>query len=234
MNERAKAVRAAEAKMKQEIETERLQLKEDEARMEQERKLLQDEVTEFEQQKKAMEALYMIQSSPVKLDVGGHKFKTSVATLTSQPNSMLAVMFSGRHELKTDEDGAHFFDREYSFQPYSEFLEKSKGFQGNFARLLDLLKEADYYLLTQLVMHIKRILMPVIAEETIYHYYLQTRPERPFVTDKPVQPRQEDVFPFQWQDRGTVLRRTLRSFSFEECNLPGLDLSETAFIHIGF
>ena len=153
---------------------------------------------------------------------------------------MLAVMFSGRHELKTDEDGAYFIDRDGThFRHILNFLRDPKGLEGTLPEsrreLLELLKEADYYQLTQLVMHIKRIMMPVIAQETIDRY-LQTRTEKSFVTDKPGQPRQprqEDIFVPHWQDRATSSRRTRKAFSYEECNLSGLDFSKTAFIHPG-
>ncbi len=50
--------------------------------------------------------------STVNLNVGGHLFKTSVQTLTKDPNSMLAAMFSGKFEMKPCEDGSFFIDRD--------------------------------------------------------------------------------------------------------------------------
>ena len=41
--------------------------------------------------------------SIVKLNVGGKRFTTSLQTLARDPNSMLAAMFSGRHEVETTE-----------------------------------------------------------------------------------------------------------------------------------
>ncbi|CAK8679275.1 unnamed protein product [Clavelina lepadiformis] len=48
----------------------------------------------------------------VELNVGGSYFTTSLSTLRKYPNSMLAVMFSGRHNLLTDKDGRYFIDRD--------------------------------------------------------------------------------------------------------------------------
>ena len=48
----------------------------------------------------------------VKLNVGGQYFTTSRQTLTSDPNSMLAAMFSGRHKQETTGDGSFFIDRD--------------------------------------------------------------------------------------------------------------------------
>merc|ERR1719439_115618 len=48
---------------------------------------------------------------PVKLDVGGHKFTTSTATLRSVDGSMLSAMFSGRFPLKPHTDGHFHIDR---------------------------------------------------------------------------------------------------------------------------
>eukprot|EP01116_Phalansterium_solitarium_P006720 TRINITY_DN19068_c0_g1_i1.p1 TRINITY_DN19068_c0_g1~~TRINITY_DN19068_c0_g1_i1.p1 ORF type:complete len:282 (-),score=18.43 TRINITY_DN19068_c0_g1_i1:171-1016(-) len=52
--------------------------------------------------------------SRVKLDIGGHRFTTTRATLTSQfePNSYFTALFSGRHELQLDDDGFFFIDRD--------------------------------------------------------------------------------------------------------------------------
>ena len=52
--------------------------------------------------------------SIVKLNVGGQHFTTSLQTLTRDPNSMLAAMFSGRHELETT-DGSFFIDRDGTY-----------------------------------------------------------------------------------------------------------------------
>lgn len=48
----------------------------------------------------------------VRLSVGGVHFETSMDTLCSDPNSMLAAMFSGRHNVSKDEDGRYFIDRD--------------------------------------------------------------------------------------------------------------------------
>jgi len=44
--------------------------------------------------------------------VGGRTFTTSRTTLTSVRDTFLEVMFSGRHELFPDADGAYFIDRD--------------------------------------------------------------------------------------------------------------------------
>ena len=51
-------------------------------------------------------------SSTIKLNVGGQYFTTSVQTLTKDPNSMLAAMFSGKFDMKPSEDGSFFIDRD--------------------------------------------------------------------------------------------------------------------------
>jgi len=49
----------------------------------------------------------------VKLNVGGVKYETTLTTLTADgDDSMLGSMFSGRHELHTNEDGEVFIDRD--------------------------------------------------------------------------------------------------------------------------
>lgn len=48
----------------------------------------------------------------VKLNVGGTIYRTTRSTLLKDPNSMLSAMFSGRHELEKDEDGAYSIDRD--------------------------------------------------------------------------------------------------------------------------
>ena len=62
-------------------------------------------------EKAAMENRYAFQTKEGHLDVGGHKFTTSLPTLTSVPNTYLEVMFSGRYPLAADLDGAYFIDR---------------------------------------------------------------------------------------------------------------------------
>lgn len=44
-------------------------------------------------------------SQYVKLNVGGHLYYTTIATLTSKPDTMLQAMFSGRMEVLTDAEG---------------------------------------------------------------------------------------------------------------------------------
>ena len=51
----------------------------------------------------------------INLNIGGRKFTTNLSTLTKDPNSMLAAMFSGRHPILKNQDGRWWY-----ICPYSE------------------------------------------------------------------------------------------------------------------
>ena len=78
--------------------------------------VLQREATRLRQQKaidamsEKIEHFHLL--SIVNLHVGGRRFTTSLQTLTKDPDSMLAAMFSGKFEVKPSEDGAFFIDRD--------------------------------------------------------------------------------------------------------------------------
>ncbi|CAH3194605.1 unnamed protein product [Porites evermanni] len=65
---------------------------------------------------KRMETMQL--SNKVKLNVGGVLFTTTVQTLTKDPDSMLAAMFSGRFPMKPTEDGTFFIDRDGTYFRY--------------------------------------------------------------------------------------------------------------------
>ena len=59
----------------------------------------------------------------VAINCGGTRFETTLGTLRKYPESMLAGMFSGRHELKMDDSGAVFINRNpVLFSMILEFL----------------------------------------------------------------------------------------------------------------
>ena len=64
--------------------------------------------------------LSLSQSLPrvIPLNVGGCSFVTTLSTLTKDKDSMLAAMFSGRHELDTDSEGRYFIDRDGTYFKY--------------------------------------------------------------------------------------------------------------------
>ena len=79
--------------------------------------IFQRESTRLRQEQEAIDSMSrklenVLFTSTVKLNVGGHYFTTSVHTLTKDPNSMLAAMFSGKFEMKPSEDGSFFIDRD--------------------------------------------------------------------------------------------------------------------------
>ena len=54
----------------------------------------------------------------IPLNVGGYSFVTTLSTLIKDKDSMLAAMFSGRHELDTDSEGRYFIDRDGTYFKY--------------------------------------------------------------------------------------------------------------------
>jgi hypothetical protein len=93
-------------------------------------------------------------SKIIKLNVGGKRFTTTLTTLTSDKDSMLAAMFSGRYSLEKDEEGYHFIDRngEY-FSFILDYLRtgqlSSTAINDNI--LTELKKEVQYYQLSAMV-----------------------------------------------------------------------------------
>jgi len=88
--------------------------------------------------------------SVIQLDVGGKRFTTSLDTLCKDKNSMIAVMFSGRHNLMQSEDGFYFIDRDGSyFQYILNYLRGNISSPGDLPEnqlvLNALRREADYY-----------------------------------------------------------------------------------------
>jgi hypothetical protein len=91
----------------------------------------------------------------IKLDIGGQHFATSISTLCNYPTSLLAVMFSGKHELPTTDDGCYFIDRDGTyFKHILNFLRNPHEFQLDLLDLkrgeIELLrKDARFYGLEQ-------------------------------------------------------------------------------------
>ena len=85
--------------------------------------------------------------SIVKLNVGGHYFTTSLQTLTKDPNSMLAAMFSGKFEMEPRGDGAFFIDRDGThFRFILNYLRTGKLTLPDGATFLkELAEEAEFY-----------------------------------------------------------------------------------------
>ena len=85
--------------------------------------------------------------STAKLNVGGHFFTTSIQTLTKDPNSMLAAMFSGKFEMKPCEDGSFFIDRDGThFRFILNYLRTGElTLPKGITFLEELLKEAEFY-----------------------------------------------------------------------------------------
>ena len=68
---------------------------------------------ELEEEIAAMSKMNEEADGKVVLDVGGHLYPTSVATLRSKPTTMLDAMFSGRYKIPRNEaDGSVFIDRD--------------------------------------------------------------------------------------------------------------------------
>ena len=95
--------------------------------------------------------------SIVKLNVGGIYFATSLQTLTKDPKSMLAAMFSGKFEMKPCEDGAFFIDRDGThFRFILNYLRTGKLTLPEGATFLkELLEEVEFYQIQGMLMELK-------------------------------------------------------------------------------
>ncbi|XP_078350446.1 uncharacterized protein LOC144635232 [Oculina patagonica] len=125
-------------------------------------KILQKEAARLRQEREAFDSMSkkldrVHFSSKINLDVGGHLFKTSVQTLTKDPNSMLAAMFSGRFEMKPSEDGSFFIDRDGThFRFILNYLRTGKLTLPEGATFLkELEEEAEFYQIQGIIDELK-------------------------------------------------------------------------------
>ena len=107
--------------------------------------------------------MYKIQENKIKLDIGGQQFTTSMLTLTKDPNSMLAAMFSGRHRLRQEHDGSYFIDRDGAhFRYILNYLRdgciKEGTLPQNEVIWGELLNEAEYFQLTGLIEYLRSLI----------------------------------------------------------------------------
>ena len=89
-----------------------------------------------------------IPSSIIKLNVGGQLFQTTLDTLTKDPNSLFPLMFSGKFDLKKDDNGAYFIDRDGKyFRHILNFLRIGQFLGKNIIEDIreELAAEADFY-----------------------------------------------------------------------------------------
>jgi hypothetical protein len=91
---------------------------------------LQEDRAALEQEKAAMERTHTFQKKKILLNVGGHRFETSLQTLTSVPDTYFESLFSGRFELALDVEGTYSIDRDgVHFRHILNFLRDSGSFE---------------------------------------------------------------------------------------------------------
>lgn len=87
-------------------------LREEKERLRAEQAQLAEERAALRAEKERVQEVFS-DSSQVCLNIGGHRYTTTIQTLRNAPSpSLFSAMFSGRHTLKADETGAFFIDRD--------------------------------------------------------------------------------------------------------------------------
>ena len=89
--------------------------------------------------------------STVLLNIGGTRFSVSRTTLLSEPDTYFSVVFSGRHDVRADADGAVFVDRSPAqFDALLAWL-RGKALPNTAEARWALLDEAHFYAVASLV-----------------------------------------------------------------------------------
>ena len=145
------------------------------------RQELDKEKQKWEEEKTSMNKKFIFKGPRIVLDVGGMHYSTSHTTLTKYPESMLGVMFSGRHDLETMqcEDGSFFIDRDGTrFRYILNYLRDGEGVIESFPKsvdiLLELAREAKYYQLDGLVSSLRPLLreVDVVKQDQITYLFV--------------------------------------------------------------
>jgi len=135
------------------------------SRLDDDRQQLAEAETRFRDETARVEELSRTWNgdSKVRLDVGGSVYTTSTHTLRRYPSSLLALMFSGRHELQPESDGSYFIDRDgVHFRYVLNFLRDGsldpQTLPKDRSSVRQIICEARYYQLDALVDHLDKLL----------------------------------------------------------------------------
>ncbi|KAG0556426.1 hypothetical protein M758_11G051300 [Ceratodon purpureus] len=159
-------------------------------------------------------------SSVVRLNVGGMMFATTVDTLTQRDtDSMLAVMFSGRHRLHVDsKKGAVFIDRDGThFRHILNWLRDGVIPMLEMPAYQELLREAEYYQLIGLVDNIAPLLCKKDEDDN-------TKPEM----------SRRDVIKYLQFGKVRLRGVNLSGQNLSKLDLSNVDLSHTHLINTFF
>ncbi|KAK9806477.1 hypothetical protein WJX73_001328 [Symbiochloris irregularis] len=169
--------------------------------LKQERAKLAEEREAFAEERSRVQQVISDADEQITLNVGGSLYVTSTTTLKNSPlPSLFTAMFSGRHELKRDQKGHYFFDRDpRHFHDILNYLrDGSLNYPisdcTDFRSLLELRAEAEFFGLVPLVAKIDSYPYDVtivhravsIAHEEAWCYE-DGADEVIFTVDRPVQ-----------------------------------------------
>lgn len=188
-------------------------------------KAIEEATFKLEAEKKRMQNIYDVQTSHVKLDVGGHIFSTSLKTLTRDKNSMLAIMFSGRHKLVKGADNTYFIDRDGTHFRYILNYLRDGLFTDTLPEDMTILKEiqreADYYQLSGLYDTIESIVKP----HPLPLDYTQS--EIDCLLNKVTKTMSSTTSP----EPNNFRNMTKSNLDFRNKNLSGLSFMHATFVH---
>jgi len=123
--------------------------------MEEEKKKQTDELSKarsaFEEEKEKAHKFITANKGPIKLNIGGNLFQTTLSNLSKFP-SMLNTMFNGMLEVEKDESGAVFIDRDGThFRHILNFMRDESLSTDLPAEVIGALKtEAEFYQMADL------------------------------------------------------------------------------------
>ncbi|XP_065914493.1 uncharacterized protein [Dysidea avara] len=164
------------------------------------------------------------------LDVGGTRYSTSRSTLTKYPESMLGVMFSGRHDLEPMKcsDGSFFIDRDGThFRHILNYLrdgeEVIQCFPKSAEALREILHEATYYQLEGLI----STLSPLVREvNVVFQDHILSN----FATADNYISTDKNSTDYNGEEFNTW-HRSIQTISYQLKNMKNLSFFSMKFVH---
>ena len=226
------------------------QVAKDRHQLEEDKRKCEEEKQKWGEEKEKISKTFLFSGQRIMLDVGGTRYSTSRSTLTKYPESMLGVMFSGRHDLETMKcsDGSFFIDRDGThFRHILNYLRDEEEGIRRFPRspevLQEILHEAKYYQLDGLVTVLthsvsvsqKDVQRNFISSDSSYHTDYEANHQYATYTQAStikVKYLSERAISFKWKNMNGLSFNAMRFFrpvSFISCDLSNASFTDCVF-----